>query len=355
MRSIPRQSRHKLSAADAVISLSLQRAAMTTRRSAPHRYSDGQGFGDPSEGFDLGSDRLAPDFEGPIADVDPADDDALADVAEESAIRPSDVEVSALIAVGVEYAAIEQYGQAIDSFARAAHYAPEDSAAAQAAWVNRGVARGEPGEWDEAAGAHREALRIDADDALSAAAETNLAAARCEAGESASPLDHAESAVERDPRLPEAWYNRGYLLNERGQHAAALRCLDVALSLGLRTAWVHDERGGRWRHSGSTNGPPPSRNGRRGAATRTPYGIFESEPSPASYTRLANYISLHPMSVLPADEPTRFDYLLGAMGASLFCAALLGALSAVPLYLAASVGSLVAAGVGVGGTLGEYE
>ncbi|MUV57945.1 hypothetical protein SAMN04487947_2845 [Halogeometricum rufum] len=61
------------------------------------------------------------------------------------------------------------------------------------------------------------------------------------------------------------------------------------------------------------------------------------------------------MSVMPADEPTRFDYLLGAMGASLFCAALLGALSAVPIYLAASVGSLIAAGVGIGGTLGEYE
>ncbi|SFR61534.1 TPR repeat-containing protein [Halogeometricum rufum] len=215
---------------------------MTTRRSSPHRYSDGQGFGDPYERFDLGPDRLDPAFEGPIADVDPADDYVLADVVEEGAVRPADVEVSALIDVGVEYVAIEQYEQAIDSFARAAHYAPEDSAAAQEAWVNRGIAHGELGEWDEAAGAHREALRIDADDALSAAAETNLAAALWEAGESTSPLEHAEAAVERDPRLPEAWYNRGYFLNERGQHAEALRCLDVALSLGLRTAWVHDER-----------------------------------------------------------------------------------------------------------------
>ncbi|WP_343161156.1 hypothetical protein [Halogeometricum sp. CBA1124] len=40
---------------------------MTTRRSSPHRYSDGQGFGDPYEGFDLGPDRLDPAFEGPIA------------------------------------------------------------------------------------------------------------------------------------------------------------------------------------------------------------------------------------------------------------------------------------------------
>jgi tetratricopeptide (TPR) repeat protein len=242
MRSIPRQSRHKLSAADAVISLSVQRFGMTTRRSSPHRYSDGQGFGDPYEGFDLGTDRLDPDFEGPIADVDPVDDYVLADVVEEAGVRPADVEVSALIDVGVEYVAIEQYEQAIDSFARAAHYAPEDSAAAQEAWVNRGIAHGELGEWDEAAGAHREALRIDADDALSATAETNLAAALWEAGESTSPLDHAEAAVERDPRLPEAWYNRGYFLNERGQHEEALRCLDTALSLGLRTAWVHDER-----------------------------------------------------------------------------------------------------------------
>ncbi|ELY27251.1 hypothetical protein GL213_03240 [Halogeometricum borinquense] len=58
---------------------------------------------------------------------------------------------------------------------------------------------------------------------------------------------------------------------------------------------------------------------------------------------------------MPTDEPTRFDYLLGVMGVSLLSAALLGAISAVPLHLAAGVGSLIAAGVLVGGTLGEFS
>ncbi|MDS0299793.1 tetratricopeptide repeat protein [Halogeometricum sp. S1BR25-6] len=208
---------------------------MTTSNDRPHRYSDGQGFGDPYEGFDLGAD-------GPVADVDPADDYVLADVVEESQVHPDGVDVSTLIDVGLEYLAIEQYEQAIDSFTRAAFYAPEESAAAAEAWVNKGIAHGELDEWDEAASSHREAMRIDADDALSAAAETNFAAALWESGESTAPLEHAEAAVERDPRLAEAWYNRGYLLNERGQYEEALRCLDAAASLGLRTAWVADER-----------------------------------------------------------------------------------------------------------------
>ena len=207
---------------------------METRRTGPHRYSEGQGFDDPYEGFGLG--------DGPVADVDPADDYALADVVDESQVRPDDVDVAALIDVGLEYVAVEQYEQAVDSFSRAAFYAPDESAAAQEAWVNKGIAHGELGEWDDAASAHREALRIDSDDGLSAAAETNLAAALWEAGESTRPLEHAEAAVERDPRLAEAWYNRGYLLNERGQHEEALRCLDAAVSLGLRTAWVDGER-----------------------------------------------------------------------------------------------------------------
>ena len=60
------------------------------------------------------------------------------------------------------------------------------------------------------------------------------------------------------------------------------------------------------------------------------------------------------MSVMPANEPTRFDYLLAVMGVSLACAAVLGVLSSVPVHFAAGVGSLLAAGVLVGGTLGEY-
>lgn len=214
---------------------------MGPKRNARRRRSGG-GFDDPRRGFSLGGDRPVLDAEGPVVDVYPVDDDVLADVVDESSVRSADVDVSTLIDVGLEYLAIEQYEQALDAFARAAAHAPAGSTAAQEAWVNRGVAHGELEEWDEAAGAHREALRIEADDGLSATAETNLATALWDAGESTRPLDHAEAAVERDPRLPEAWYNRGFLLNERGQYEEALRCLDTAASLGLRTGWVRDER-----------------------------------------------------------------------------------------------------------------
>ncbi|MFC6824160.1 tetratricopeptide repeat protein [Halopelagius fulvigenes] len=216
--------------------------------SRSHRYSDGQGFDDPYEGFDLGPD-------GPVVDVDPVDDYALAELVEEASLVAEDVDVAALVDVGLDYLAVEQYEQAIDAFGRAAFYAEEGSREARTAWVNKGVALALLGEYDEAAGAHREALRIgdgtpadgrasstSPDDDISATAHANLAYALWELGESTRPLEHAERAVTLDPRLAEAWYDRGYFLNESGRHEEALTCLDNALTLGLRDSWVHDER-----------------------------------------------------------------------------------------------------------------
>jgi tetratricopeptide (TPR) repeat protein len=208
---------------------------MESTRERPHRYADGQGFEDPFEGFDIGPDR-------PVVDVDPVDDHALAELVENAAFDAAAVDVAGLVDVGVAYVAIEEYEQAIDAFGRAAFYAVEGSREAQEAWVNKGVALAELGEYDEAVGAQREALSIDADPGLSALAHLNLAYALWELGDSTRPLDHAESATELDPRAAVAWYDRGFFANEAGQYAEARRCLDNALSLGLRSAWVHDER-----------------------------------------------------------------------------------------------------------------
>ncbi|RDZ44759.1 hypothetical protein C5B91_09675 [Haloferax sp. Atlit-10N] len=207
----------------------------STRR---HRYSDGQGFGDPYEGFDLDP----PTYRVNGRLVDPADDHVLAEFVDEDGIDPEAVDAAALVEVGLAYAAIEEYEQAVDSFSRAVAYADEDSPTACEAWVNKGVAHAQLGEYDEAIGAYREALRIDDDGEHAAAAETNLAYALWELGDSSGPLDRAERAVELDPRLPQAWYNRGFFLAERGLHEEALRCFDTAISLGLRDSSVRGER-----------------------------------------------------------------------------------------------------------------
>ncbi|KAB1193304.1 tetratricopeptide repeat protein [Haloferax sp. MBLA0076] len=203
-----------------------------------HRYSDGDGFGDPYDGFDLDP----PELRTNTRLVDPTDDYVLSDIVDESQVVPEHVDVLALIEIGLTYVAIEEFEQAIDSFARAIAYADEDSHDAQEAWVNKGVAHAQLAEYDEAIGAAREALRIDDDNEFAATAETNLAYALWEFGDSSEPLDHAERAVELDPREPHAWYNRGFFLAERGQYEAAVRCFDTAISLGLRDASVVGER-----------------------------------------------------------------------------------------------------------------
>ncbi|KAB1187590.1 MULTISPECIES: tetratricopeptide repeat protein [Haloferax] len=203
-----------------------------------HRYSEGAGFGDPYEGFDLDP----PELRQNTRLVDPTDDYVLADIVDESQVVPEHVDIPALIEVGLAYVAIEEYEQAVDSFARAIAYADEDSPEAQEAWVNKGVAHAQLAEYDEAVGAAREALRIDDDNEHAATAEMNLAYALWEFGDSSEPLDHAERAVELDPRHPHAWYNRGFFLAERGQYEEAIRCFDAAIALGMRDISVTSER-----------------------------------------------------------------------------------------------------------------
>ena len=94
----------------------------------------------------------------------------------------------------------------------------------------------------QAIGAYREALSIDDDGDHAASAETNLGYALWEFGHTEEALDHAERAVELDPRFPQAWYNRGFFLAERGLHEEAVDSLDNAVRLGMRSAEVHEER-----------------------------------------------------------------------------------------------------------------
>ncbi|SFG56993.1 hypothetical protein SAMN04488063_2450 [Halopelagius inordinatus] len=59
------------------------------------------------------------------------------------------------------------------------------------------------------------------------------------------------------------------------------------------------------------------------------------------------------MSQRPPAGPTRYDYQLGAMGMSLASGGVVGLLSSIPLYVAGSLGALVAAVVVVVGTATE--
>jgi tetratricopeptide (TPR) repeat protein len=209
-----------------------------------HRFSEGAGFGDPYAAF-----SLEVGVDDPFR-VDPTDSHALADLLDPAHYRPEDVDVSALVDVGLSYLAIEEYEQAGDTFGRAAWFAPEDSREAMEAWTNRGVAHAQLGEYDEAIGAAREALRIDGEGRdegesrfpdLAAVAELNLAYALWESGDSSRPLSHAERAVELDPRLPEAWYDLGFYYDERGLWEFAVEALERARALGLRRADVDAE------------------------------------------------------------------------------------------------------------------
>lgn len=136
---------------------------------------------------------------------------------------------------------INRYEQATDAFDRTAQFA-EDDRLEQEAWVNKGVAHAELEEYDAAIGAYREALRIDGDSDHAATAETNLAYALWEFGETSEALEHAERAVEIDERFAEGWFNRAFFLSERGLSEEALHCIDNAVRLGLRNAKVLEEK-----------------------------------------------------------------------------------------------------------------
>jgi tetratricopeptide (TPR) repeat protein len=206
-------------------------------RDRPHRFSEGQGFDDPYEGFDLDPPELSVD----PGRVDPVDSRVVADTLDDRQVIAEQVDAEELLEVGLSYMQINRHEQAAEAFERAARYTDEDGLV-QEAWVNKGAAHAELTEWDAAVGAYREALSVDDRSEHAASAETNLAYALWESGRSEQALEHAERAVELDPRFPQAWYNRGFFLLERGLAEDAVEAFDNAIRLGYRNAEVLDEK-----------------------------------------------------------------------------------------------------------------
>jgi tetratricopeptide (TPR) repeat protein len=202
-----------------------------------HQFSEGQGFDDPYEAFDIDPPELEVDPD----QVDPVDSRALADILDEQNLAADQVDASKLVDVGIDYLRINRHEQAAESFERAARYA-EDERVEQEAWVNKGAAHAELEEYDAAIGAYREAIDIDDDSEHAATAETNLAYALWEFGRTEEALEHAERAVEIDPRFAQAWYNRGFFLKERGLLEDAVEAFDNALRLGFRNADLLEEK-----------------------------------------------------------------------------------------------------------------
>lgn len=203
-----------------------------------HQYSEGQGFDDPYEGFDLDPPELEVDPD----EVDPVDSRVLADLLDEHHVADDEVDIDSLIDVGLSYMGIKRFEQAVDAFERAARFAPDGSTAQQEAWVNKGVAHAEMEEWDAAASAHREALFVDEDGEFAAEAQTNLAYALWMFGEDEEAFQHAEEAVKTNERLPQAWYNLGFIEAERGLHEDAIDCLEKAEQLGFRSVELFEEK-----------------------------------------------------------------------------------------------------------------
>ena len=202
-----------------------------------HEFSSGQGFDDPYEGFDIDP----PEFEVDPDQVDPVDSRVLADELDERNIAANEVDADRLLDVGLSYIAINRYEQATDALERAARYA-DDESVEQEAWTNKGAAHAELEEWDAAIGAYREALDIDDDSEHAATAETDLAFALWNSGRTEQALEHAERAVEIDPRFAQGWYNRGFFLLERGLAEDARNAFDNAIRLGFRNAEIIEEK-----------------------------------------------------------------------------------------------------------------
>ena len=212
---------------------------MTDERDADrHEFSAGQGVDADYEEFTLDPEELDAD----PTTVDPVDSRVLTDVLDRRNVEDDVVDVDRLLDVGLSYMGINRFEEATETFERAARFADEDSLDAQEAWVNKGAAHAELEEYDEAVGAYKEALRIDDVSEHAATAETNLAYALWESGRGEQALEHAERAVEIDPRFAQAWYNRGFLLIERGLAEDAVNCFDNAIRLGYREADVLEEK-----------------------------------------------------------------------------------------------------------------
>ncbi|WP_135827531.1 tetratricopeptide repeat protein [Halorussus halobius] len=203
-----------------------------------HEFSEGEGFGDPYEEFDIDPPELDVDPE----KVDPVDSRVVTDLLDDQQLADDEVDVEQLLDVGVSYMQINRFEQAADAFERTAQYAPDGSGLEQEAWTNKGAAHAELDEWDAAIGAYREAIAVDEDSEHAATAETNLAYALWESGRSEQALEHAERAVEIDERFAEAWFNRGFFLLERGLAEDALNSLENAIRLGMRNARTLDEK-----------------------------------------------------------------------------------------------------------------
>jgi tetratricopeptide (TPR) repeat protein len=202
-----------------------------------HAFSEGQGFDDTYEEFSLDPPELSVD---PTKE-DPVDTRVITDLLDERNVGSDQVDAGQLLEVGLSYMQINRFEEATETFERAARFA-EDDLDAQEAWVNKGVAHAELEEYDAAVGAYREALRLDDDSEHAASAHTNLAYALWESGRTEQALEHAERAVEIDPRFPQAWYNRGFFLAERGLNEDAVDAFDNAIRLGMRTVDVLEEK-----------------------------------------------------------------------------------------------------------------
>ncbi len=204
-----------------------------------HRFSEGQGFGDPYEGFHLDPPEIAVDPD----EVDPVDSHVLADLLDEYTLPADRVDAETLLDVGLDYMAINRFEDATETFERAARFTDDDGIE-QEAWVNKAVSHAELEEWDAAVGACREAIHVDEEGEFAADAHTNLAYALWEGELSAGDevLYHAERAVELNERSPQAWYNRGFFLLERGLAEQALDCFENSLRLGMRGPQIHEEK-----------------------------------------------------------------------------------------------------------------
>lgn len=202
-----------------------------------HSYSEGEGFDEPYEGFDLDPPELEVDPE----EVDPVDSRALTDLLDQRQVPRDRIDAEELLDVGLSYMQINRFEQATDTLERVAQVT-DDPLIEQEARVNKGAAHARLEEYDAAVGAYREALRIDDESEHAATAETNLAYALWESGRTEQALEHAERAVEIDPRFGQAWYNRGFFLAERGLHEDAVNCFDNAIRLDFRTPEVLEEK-----------------------------------------------------------------------------------------------------------------
>lgn len=204
-----------------------------------HAFSDGTGFDDPYEGFHLDPAELTVDLE--PDQLDPTDSHALPELIDEDVIPREAVDTESLIDIGLSYMEINRFEDATETFERAAQFAT-DELIEQEAWVNKGSAHAELDEWDPAIGAFEEAIFIDDSTEHAATAENNLAFALWEFGKDNEALEHAERALGIDDRFAEAWYNRGFFLNERGLSEQAVDSLENALRLGYRAVEVYEEK-----------------------------------------------------------------------------------------------------------------